>query len=144
MYIYRVIHYFVEGVKMTHCTFLNPGLLLLFEYLQCQQWWLDKHKITNLDMELHWDDNISGIKQYRALKKAGMFNAVVLTEGNMTFLVSTLFVLQTFLFKRKEASYLCKVTHIWFLTIENVYNWTVYFWSHIEFPISLELKHTGP
>ncbi len=63
MYIYRVIHYFVDGVKTTHCTFLNPGLLL-FEYLQCQQWWLDEHKITNLDMH-YWMVTIRAVKKNR-------------------------------------------------------------------------------
>ncbi len=33
------------------------------------------------------------------------------------------------------------MTHIWFLTTENVYNLTIYFWNHIEIPISLELSN---
>ncbi len=61
-----------------------------------------------------------------------------------TSLVSTLFVLQTFLFKRKVVSYFCKLTHIWFLTTENMYILTIYSWSHIEIPISLEPNHIGP
>ncbi len=32
--------------------------------------------------------------------------------------------------KKKSSIYLCKVTHIWFLTTENVYNLTIYSWGH--------------
>ncbi len=38
--------------------------------------------------------------------QTGMFNAVILTEVNEIHLVSTLFVLQTFLFKRKEENHI--------------------------------------
>ncbi len=30
------------------------------------------------------------------------------------------------------------------LTTENVYNLTIYFWSHVEISLSLELNHIGP
>ncbi len=45
---------------------------------------------------------------------------------------------------KNEVSYFFKVTHILFLTTENVYNLTIYWWSHIEIPLSLELNHIGP
>ncbi len=38
----------------------------------------------------------------------------------------------------------CKMTYIWFLTTENVYNLTIYSWSHIEIPIFVELNNIGP
>jgi len=33
----------------------------------------------------------------------------------------------------------CKVTHIWFWTNENVYNSPIYSWSHIKISLSLEM-----
>ncbi len=59
------------------------------------------------------------------------------------FLLSTLFILQTFPFKYNKYQLYAKVTHIWFLTIENVYNLTNYSWRHIEIPKLLEFNHIG-
>ncbi len=51
-----------------------------------------------------------------------------MTDSEM-FLGSTLFVLQTFLFKSKVSAE-CKVTYNYFLASENVYSVEVYFWSN--------------
>lgn len=37
-----------------------------------------------------------------------------------------------------------QLTHIWFLTNENVYSLEVCSWSHIKISISLELNHVEP
>ncbi len=73
-----------------------------------------------------------------------VFNQVVLTEGIEIHLVSTFFILQTFLSEKKKKKKKNNLIFAKFLTIENVHNLTIYSWSHIEIPISLELNNIGP
>jgi len=61
------------------------------------------------------------------------------------FYAVVLFIFQIFLFKRKKYQLYAKwVTHIWFLTTENVYNWPIYSWSRINISKSLGLNNRGP
>ncbi len=56
MYIYRVIRYLLDGVKMTHCTFLNPELLLLLVMSQVKSSHLYLYSAfnnTNCNKALH-------------------------------------------------------------------------------------------